>query len=140
MEKDKKYKVTLGNWGANPSTILLSSDSVLTEREAKRYLKDLAKEFRHIPATTCFLCMETQFSKKETTSVSFNRNWKNNKVQKEKILSNSLELHLATCLNCTNTERNCLNNIKEGKCQDKFVIELIGKRFFSTKYTQEKQK
>jgi len=139
MEKDKKYKVTLEGWGMHSAKEILTCGSTLTEKEAKQYLKDLVKTFNQAPKKSCFVCMEAQFSKKETKSFSFVSAYPyKNPIQKT--CSKALELHLASCLNCTDTERKCLNNIKNGKCPDKFIVELIGKRFFPAQYTSEKQK
>ena len=140
MEKNKKYKVTLESWGAHSLTSPVTCDSLLTEKESKKYLKSLSDAFKQVPITSCFLCMEAQFAKKETTSVYFNRSGSKDNGKIKKARSSGLELHLATYLDCTNTEKKCLDNIKEGKCRDTFVIELIGKKLFPTKYAQEKQK
>ncbi|MBO4625881.1 MAG: hypothetical protein J5679_01220 [Alphaproteobacteria bacterium] len=132
--RNNKYKVTLDTWGTDPNKGKIASDSSLTEKEAKEYKKELLAALKHAPKTSCLLCLEAAFSKTDSTIVSFNRTETNSTI--DKTHSNNLELHLATRLHCTDTERKCLRNIKEGKCPDVFVAELIGKKFFA----KEKQK
>lgn len=104
----------------------------ITAKQAKTYIRELAN-LRAIPQESCLYNLSVQF---------FSHNGQkyylcgdpNYQPKLHKTCNGWMRLKInnKSCRKCATED--CLKNICSGKCQDEFVIDLIGKKLFADKY------
>jgi len=135
----RKYDVILkyGYFGSGSNIDSLNCGS-LAEYKITQYLHELTTT-KIIPDDSCVRYLSAKFVNKYSAEVSLSRNYQCPNAPRE-AKSGDFVVCMTNMNNCKCCERDCFNNIKNGKCTDPFVIENIGKKFFADKYKENNQK
>ena len=136
--KEKKYDVTISEpndgWGYFAPLAIYCNP--MTVKEIQDYLDIVAKN-RTIPIDSCLYQMNTHIQHCGCIDVLLSRNNSNIESTKKDYSS-----YMKISVQMTNSRKcpreKCLENIKYGKCTDKFMIDIIGKQFFADKYAKQK--
>ena len=104
---------------------------------ARACIQQLSEQ--NIPFGSCINHISMHFNNRDEVSVN---NGITDQIQTKENHFTDLNICYDLVNACHCPTANCLNNIANGKCRDKFIIELIGKNFFADKYvnTNEKQR
>ena len=130
----KKYNIDLVNnisgW-CYSDTIRLHCAFWSTE-QIEKYLNELSTT-TNIPRKSCFCDLYAHFNACHDTKVMM-RSISPTAI--EDISNGELNINIIfkNWHNCL--RKDCFENIKSGKCTDKFVIDIIGKKFFPNEYSK----
>ena len=135
----KKYDIRLHYaWFAHGSSIEAMDCGSLPAQEIKKYLNRLATK-KSLAKDSCVRHFKARFENTESASVYLcHENQCPNAPQTEE--SGRLNLYMTNKNNSKCSGHDCLNNIRNGKCTDAFIVEIIGKEFFENKYDNTNQK
>lgn len=136
--KEKKYDVTISEpndgWGCFAPLAIYCNP--MTVKEIQDYLDIVAKN-KTIPIDSCLYQMNTHIQHCGCIDVLLSRN--NFDIESTK---KDYSSYMKISVQMTNSRKcpreKCLENIKYGKCTDKFMIDIIGKQFFTDKYAKQK--
>lgn len=134
----KKYNVRLHySWYDSGSTEPMDCGS-LPMQEINQYLARLSAK-KNIPRNSCVRQFKARFENQESATVYLCHEQQcPNAPHREE--SGRLNLYMTNKNNSKCNGHDCFNNIRNGKCTDAFVIEIIGKEFFENKYDNTNQK
>lgn len=136
----KKYDVevtnTIEGWGYSSTERLECGKMSATQ--IKKYLKEIS-EYSNIPDDSCIHHIYAMYCAKDSMSTTLCRNCTQQSGTNESNYG-SLQLHVFLTNGKKCNRHDCFNNIQNGKCTDKFVIDIIGKKFFSKQYKDTKQR
>ena len=102
------------------------------------YLQQLSIQL--MPDKSCIYHMCASFINYDKNRVSFCRTTNFMKTSEEHFAG--LTVYFSLINGCKCRKEDCLHNLKNGTCTDKFMIDVIGKPFFADKYidTNTKQR
>lgn len=130
--KEKKYDITVSadNIGYGAPVVLLCTQ--MSKNEIQNYLGKVTKQ-RTIPKTSCAYNIKHHLQNCGCIDVLLDQNKQNVEcIQKEYSSYMKISVQMTNWRKCPREA--CLENIKSGKCTDLFIVNLIGKQFFSDKY------
>ena len=90
-----------------------------------------------IPEESCISSINAYFRSKDNISLYITRDRSHIPTEDN---SGNFTIYIENINGCKCSTRNCMNNLADGKCTDRFVIEKIGKKFFADKYKDENTK
>ena len=130
----KRYDVVITEtnegWGYSDIKRLYCPE--MSVRQIQKYLRGL-ENVGKIPGDSCVYCINAQFVHSDSEAISLSRN-----QLRQPQLSERASGELQITIQRTNGKKchsqNCFANIQNGKCIDKFMIDVIGKKFFAEKY------
>ena len=132
------YKVDL----VNETTRLIRNIHVagpcLSRDQIQNYLRHLSLQL--MPDTSCIYHMCASFVNQDKQRVSFCRTTNFMKTSEDHFAG--LTVYVSLINGCKCRHEDCLRNLKNGTCTDKFMIDVIGKPLFADKYidTNTKQR
>lgn len=132
----KKYPVFL-EFVSNRHQLIKPENCSLSENKIKAYLRELSA--RRIFDESCICSMHARFYNYNNieTNLVVEPATRNNPTESH---SGALEIRICNRNGCKCSAHDCPDNIANGKCTDKFVTEIIGKKFFGNKYKNTKQR
>ena len=128
----KKYDLQL----TNPTFDIYQDCGQITATQAKKYIRELAN-LRTIPQESCLYDLSVQFFSHDSQKyyLCSTPDYKP-ELRKDNNGWMSVKINNKGCRKCATED--CLKNIYSGKCTDEFACEIIGKKLFADKYTNEK--
>ena len=129
----KKYDVNVINvvdgWGH--SSMEYMDCGKMSAKQMKDYVKEIAAK-KIIPQSSCVHHICALCNVRDSISTIL---WHDqNTLKPQKFNSGALDIHITMVNHRNCTRQDCFNNIKNGKCTDEFVIDIIGKKFFADRY------
>lgn len=139
MKNNKKYIFEMAELsdGCGHDTPIVISSKKMTEQEITSFLNYI-KKITHIPPYSCLYGMDVQVQSMNTVDISLTRSDKTNKFQQNNFKYMVISFEMKTSRMCPREK--CLHNIKNGKCTDEFIADIIGEKLFPTKYLNAKTK
>jgi len=132
----KRYEITLidGSYAQQMDAICCGS---MPLTKTKKYLQELSK-IQDIPQESCLYSVDAKLYNTDNTRVYFNREYPSAKT--DNVVIHRLQLTVCNRTGQKCVHGNCFKNISQGKCTDKFMIEIIGKKLFADKYKDNNSK
>ena len=123
----KKYDVNVINvvdgWGH--SSMEYMDCGKMSAKQMKDYVKEIAAK-KIIPQSSCVHHICALCNVRDSISTIL---WHDqNTLKPQEFNSGALDIHITMVNHRNCTRQDCFNNIKNGKCTDEFVIDIIGKR------------
>jgi len=139
----KKYDVHIFNVTHAPTSLSSILGSPMSMPQVEKYLQQLSK--KHMPCDSCIDELRAYFTNKDDIKLSLSglkSSWRagNAPIKKTENHSASFSIYLTLMRPYKCKSEDCLDNIKNGTCRDKLVIDLIGKKFFAEKYNDVNEK
>lgn len=109
----------------------------MTKAEIKKYLKELSENYAEIPKNSCLYSFYAGFNAYDDMTVNLGNQWNsNNNFSEVSGGCMNVRIYIKGCSKCHQSK--CINNIKNGKCVDDFVCEIIGKKLFPDQYSKQR--
>ncbi len=132
----KTYNVFIRNispaWSYCDTDFLQIICEPMTKKETDKIFQKAA-HYRQIPEKSCVYGMSLFFNDKLTKSFSVGQK---NKIDENSSAGLDIHIQMKNCYKCS--RENCFHNVRDGKCTDEFVIDLIGTTLFKDKYQKQK--
>ena len=112
----------------------------LSMAQIEEYIQEILSK-KHVPIDSCVFSIEAEFNSTQRLKATLRHGQAfENYSHKETKGGLNVSFILKNGRKCDSYK--CLDNICTGKCTDKFMIEVIGKKFFPQQYkdTNTKQK
>ena len=127
----------LSGWGYNDTKSIACG--CISVNQAKKYIRTIASEHT-IPEGSCLYCIKAEFDFASTAKTQLSRNElvKQGDIKQTEVGRLDITVSMINGRKCSRTK--CFENIRNGKCTDKFMIDIIGKKFFPEQYKDTKTK
>ena len=134
---EKQYDVSITNttngWGWCDINVLPCKP--MTAKEIKTYMNKI-NHYKEIPLDSCLYYISFDFQDTHQRKISFSTLHPHKYTDQRSLGGFFISVQMKNCQKCSN--KDCFNNIDNGKCTDKFVCEIIGKYLFKEKYENQK--
>ena len=108
----------------------------MTKPEIQNYLDTISKH-KNIPYDSCLADIDIRLEYSGNMAMHLSRD-SNGVNSNKKDYASDMKIFVQTVHDRDCPRQECLNNIQNGKCTDRFVIDIIGKQFFADKYAKQK--
>ena len=121
----------LNGWGYNDTKSIACS--CISVKQAMKYVRSIASKGQ-IPEDSCLykIIADLQFTNSAQILLSHDECIQCGDIKQKESGKLDITVIMTNGRKCSRTH--CFENIRNGKCIDKFVIDIIGKKFFPEQY------